>query len=122
MRTPISPSPSWQCDIGYVEFFLANLGVWAPQFSTGVGVTGKSSVTVALLNRLQQQGKLAAYHLLKYSDQRRLDTVRTIKSLAFQLAVILPAFAQKLLSLPRNDVVRTQVPRPLSGPACASGG
>lgn len=74
-----------------------------------VCAAGKSSVAVALLRHLQHQGQLAVYHLLKYSDQRRLDPARIIKSLAFQLAVVLPAFAQKLLSLPRNDVVCTQV-------------
>ena len=58
--------------------------------------TGKSTISAALsefvLGRRVEgkpgvwDGPVTAYHFLKYSDARRLDPVKIIKSLAFQLA------------------------------------
>ncbi|KXZ42624.1 hypothetical protein GPECTOR_129g554 [Gonium pectorale] len=42
---------------------------------------------------------VTAYHFAKYNDARRLDPVRIIKSLAFQLALKLPAVRDCLLKL-----------------------
>jgi hypothetical protein len=47
---------------------------------------GKSTASAALCSGLLPPGSIAAYHLCKYNDARRLDPVRIIKSLAFQLA------------------------------------
>jgi hypothetical protein len=44
--------------------------------------TGKSTISAALIAK----GVVTAYHFFKYNDQRRLDMVRVIKSLAHQLA------------------------------------
>ena len=53
----------------------------------GEAGTGKSTVSAAMVRALQSKPGLSiAYHYLKYSDQRRLDVVRIIKSLAAQLA------------------------------------
>ncbi len=62
--------------------------------------TGKSTISAALCETLlglggskvkrggsKEEGTvIAAVHFLKFSDQRRLEPVRIIKSLAFQLA------------------------------------
>ena len=56
--------------------------------------TGKSTISAALWGRLLgpqsgvggEEGPVSAAHFLKYSDQRRLEPVRIIKSLTFQLA------------------------------------
>ena len=61
--------------------------------------TGKSTLSAALIEKVlgrrakgeggkagEWAGPVSAYHLLKHSDQRRLEPVRIIKSLAFQLA------------------------------------
>lgn len=53
--------------------------------SAGAG-TGKSTISAALLSHPDTQPHIAAYHFLKYNDRRRLDMVRVVKSLAFQLA------------------------------------
>ena len=55
---------------------------------SGEAGTGKSTVSAAMIRALHQSkpGLAIAYHYLKYSDQRRLDVVRIIKSLAAQLA------------------------------------
>ncbi|KAG2427875.1 hypothetical protein HXX76_012195 [Chlamydomonas incerta] len=42
-------------------------------------------------------GGVSAYHFLKYNDQRRLDPVNIIKSLAFQLAMRIPSVRDNLL-------------------------
>ncbi|GFR51163.1 hypothetical protein Agub_g13520, partial [Astrephomene gubernaculifera] len=42
-------------------------------------------------------GVVSAYHFLKYNDQRRLEPVRIVKSLAFQLASRLPSVCACLL-------------------------
>ncbi|KAG2489809.1 hypothetical protein HYH03_011758 [Edaphochlamys debaryana] len=64
---------------------------------------GKSTVSAVLCGGQQlPPGSLAAFHFLKYNDQRRLDPVRIVKSLAFQLASRLPAYAEAILAL---DVV-----------------
>jgi hypothetical protein len=63
-------------------------------FCPGAG-TGKSSISAALskqvLGRQNSEsgmwsGPVTALHFAKHSDQRRLDPVRIIKSLAYQLA------------------------------------
>jgi hypothetical protein len=59
--------------------------------SSGPG-EGKSTISALLCDGGGRGGAvlgtdaIAAHHFLKYNDQRRLDTVRVIKSLAFQLA------------------------------------
>ena len=61
--------------------------------------TGKSTLSAALSKQVLGlgsgsvhsaeggEGAISAIHFLKYSDQRRLEPVRIIKSLAFQLAL-----------------------------------
>jgi len=61
--------------------------------------TGKSTISAALLDYLHDQGYLTACHFNKHSDARRLDPVRIIKSIAFQLALSIPDLAFKLLEL-----------------------
>ncbi len=49
--------------------------------------TGKSTVTAKLLAHVVERGSpAAAVHFIKHSDQRRLEPVNMIKSIAFQLA------------------------------------
>jgi hypothetical protein len=48
--------------------------------------TGKSTISAALLSHGATRGLIAAHHFFKYNDQRRLDMVALIKSLAHQLA------------------------------------
>lgn len=49
-------------------------------------------------------GAVHAYHFFKHSDARRLEPMRVIKSLAFQLALRLPAVREKLLQLNAGEV------------------
>ncbi len=42
---------------------------------------------------------VSAYHFLKHSDARRLDPVKIVKSLAFQLAQKVPEFEAELFAL-----------------------
>lgn len=53
--------------------------------AAGAG-TGKSCCSAALLSHEEMGKAVAAHHFIKYNDQRRLDIVRIIKSLAYQLA------------------------------------
>ncbi|PNH11034.1 WD repeat domain-containing protein [Tetrabaena socialis] len=69
---------------------------------TSGGGEGKSTISAVLCSSIGGQ-QIAAHHFLKYSDQRRLDVVRIIKSLAFQLACRIPAIAQQLL---KQDVAK----------------
>ena len=69
---------------------------------------GKSTISAAICSQLLSLGLfdevdassvIAACHFIKYSDQRRLDLVRIVKSISFQLARQIPSFAAKLLEL-----------------------
>ncbi|KAG2491745.1 hypothetical protein HYH03_009908 [Edaphochlamys debaryana] len=76
--------------------------------SSGAG-EGKSTISAVLCSSGGQLGQLpagsvVAFHFLKYSDQRRLDPVRIVKSLAFQLARRIPSIAEALLGC-RVDAV-----------------
>ncbi|KAG2444913.1 hypothetical protein HXX76_001649 [Chlamydomonas incerta] len=67
---------------------------------------GKSTISAALCAVPAEGGfgeRISCRHYCKYSDQRRLDPVRVIKSLAFQLANRFPVACQQLL---RQDAVR----------------
>ena len=49
--------------------------------------SGKSAVCAALVRQLGgAQGELSAYHFYRCRDTRRVDPVRVVKSLAYQLA------------------------------------
>ena len=55
--------------------------------------TGKSTISAALCDKVlgrcvggKWEGPISAFHLLKHSDQRRLDPAGIIKSIAYQLA------------------------------------
>ncbi|KAG2448525.1 hypothetical protein HYH02_006416 [Chlamydomonas schloesseri] len=61
---------------------------------------GKSTISAALCAVPAEGGfgeRISCRHYCKYSDQRRLDPVRVIKSLAFQLASRFPVACQLLL-------------------------
>ncbi len=53
----------------------------------------QSTISAALVSPQlvdQAQGLITAYHFVRYSDQRRLDPVRIVRSLAHQLALSIP--------------------------------
>ena len=56
--------------------------------ASGAG-EGKSTVSAAMCDPAAGafRDAISAHHFLKHSDQRRLQPVRVVKSLAFQLAV-----------------------------------
>ncbi|PNH03143.1 WD repeat domain-containing protein, partial [Tetrabaena socialis] len=71
------------------------------------GGEGKSTISAVLCSKDQGDGlggQIAAHHFLKYSDQQRLDAVRIIKSLAYQLACRIPSMATQLLELDVADM------------------
>ncbi|GIL88536.1 hypothetical protein Vretifemale_16496, partial [Volvox reticuliferus] len=96
---------------------------------------GKSTISAELVRRLTPATSgvgsfspssqiTCAYHFLKYNDQRRLDPVRIIKTIAFQLASRVPSVCSALLDLDvaavaqLNDVDRAfemLLLRPLQG-------
>ena len=61
--------------------------------------TGKSTITAALLKDGVLGAHATAHHFLKHSDARRLDPVKMVKSLAFQLAPQLPELQAALFKL-----------------------
>ena len=78
---------------------------------------GKSSISAAICDQLFGMNRdqktiysssapfpIAAAHFLKFSDVRRLDTVKMIKWLCFQLAKQIPQFETELLKLSAIDV------------------
>ncbi|KAK3258922.1 hypothetical protein CYMTET_32056 [Cymbomonas tetramitiformis] len=92
-----SEGTSWEW--GAVEAWLDGprraLGVLA-----GAG-TGKSTICTMLMDHLaaERPRLVVAGHFLKYSDQRRLDPVLIIRSLAHQLASRSAAFRERLFAL-----------------------
>jgi hypothetical protein len=59
---------------------------FSPSPPAGAG-TGKSTISAALCKKIfGKEGPVSAWHFLKYSDQRRLDPFKIVKSLDFQLA------------------------------------
>ncbi|KAG2491744.1 hypothetical protein HYH03_009907 [Edaphochlamys debaryana] len=74
---------------------------------------GKSTISAVLASDPAVGGfgdRISAHHFLKYNDQRRLEPVRMIKSLAFQLALRIKAFADSLLKLDAAQVARLRDP------------
>ncbi|KAK3267376.1 hypothetical protein CYMTET_24063, partial [Cymbomonas tetramitiformis] len=63
--------------------------------------TGKSTICTMLMDHLaaERPRLVVAAHFLKYSDQRRLDPVLAIRSLAHQLASRSAAFRERLFAL-----------------------
>ncbi|GAX81308.1 hypothetical protein CEUSTIGMA_g8739.t1 [Chlamydomonas eustigma] len=68
--------------------------------------TGKSTISAAIWEQIfiESSDVAGAIHFLKHSDQRRLEPVKIIKSLAFQLAAKLPHLEAALLKLSPVDV------------------
>ncbi|KXZ53022.1 hypothetical protein GPECTOR_8g39 [Gonium pectorale] len=95
---------------GPVDAWLAGGGAGGSRvlcLAAGAG-EGKSTAAAALCGRLAGDaggaggapgGVVSAHHFVKYNDARRLEPVRVIKSLAYQLAERLPSVSQMLLSL-----------------------
>ena len=90
-------SQGTQWNLTPVENWLMDEGAGRALCVLADAGTGKSTISSALCNQLvgrkvkggqpgQWEGPASAVHFLKYSDQRRLDPVLIIKSLAFQLA------------------------------------
>ncbi|KAK3262265.1 hypothetical protein CYMTET_28862, partial [Cymbomonas tetramitiformis] len=68
--------------------------------------TGKSTICTMLMDHLAAERPriVVAAHFLKYSDQRRLDPLLVVKSLAHQLASKSAAFRERLFALDIADV------------------
>jgi hypothetical protein len=69
--------------------------------SAGAG-TGKSTVSAAIVREVLGAGGTvvsSAHHFVKFSDARRLDPVRIVKSIVFQLAQRCDALQQELFAL-----------------------
>ena len=79
-----------------VDEWMRKVDVRALCIMAGVG-EGKSTISAALLEHFRNNYPecVMVAHFLKFSDQRRLEPVRIIKSLAFQLAL---KYAPLLLS------------------------
>ncbi|KAG2452670.1 hypothetical protein HYH02_002903 [Chlamydomonas schloesseri] len=69
----------------------------APDAAATAEATGAAATAATAVQQLPA-GAVCGYHFLKYNDQRRLDAVNIIKSLAFQLAMRMPSVRDKLLS------------------------
>ncbi|PNH02254.1 Vegetative incompatibility protein HET-E-1, partial [Tetrabaena socialis] len=79
---------------------------------------GKSTISAVLCSHQQQKQQnpaaatsysdnaatVSAFHFLKYNDERRLEPIRIIKSLAFQLAERIPDMGKQLLHLDAEEV------------------
>ena len=48
--------------------------------------TGKSTISAALLTQRETSVHIAAHHFFKYNDQRNLDALAAVRTLAHQLA------------------------------------
>ena len=97
-------------DFSSVDQWLAQCddlgrGAQALCLSAGAG-EGKSSISATLCEHLDKKGIMTAHHFLKYSDARRLDPVRIVKSLLFQLATKLPELWPIVFDLDVEKVVR----------------
>ena len=85
---------------------------------------GKSTISAAIAHQLlgllktegslmtskESPSRIAAMHFIKFSDQRRLDPLCILRSLAFQLAKAIPSFAEKLLLLDADDIAKLKTP------------
>eukprot|EP00198_Chlamydomonas_reinhardtii_P013244 XP_001702581.1 predicted protein [Chlamydomonas reinhardtii] len=76
----------------------------------GSSAEGVEDSSAGQRGSLLPPGCAVAYHFLKYSDARRLDPVRMIKSIAFQLAEKLPEVRAVLLGLDVKAVAALQEP------------
>ncbi|EFJ51825.1 hypothetical protein VOLCADRAFT_87388 [Volvox carteri f. nagariensis] len=95
-----------------------------PPWSRGAG-EGKSTISAELVRRLTSPTAprasaatpstggsalgthiTCAYHFLKYNDQRRLDPVRVIKTMAFQLASRIPSVCSSLFECDVAEVAQ----------------
>lgn len=56
--------------------------------------TGKSTISAVLATLPATAGRIAAHHFVKYSDRRRLDPLRIVKTLAHQLTETVPGVLQ----------------------------
>ncbi|KAG1672374.1 hypothetical protein FOA52_010992 [Chlamydomonas sp. UWO 241] len=96
-----------QWDFGLVQKWLDNPKSRALCMTAPAG-TGKSTVSAALCTLETTRHQIAARHFLKYSDQRRLDIVRLLKSVAHQLPSKLPDLLQVYANLPASSGSRMQ--------------
>ncbi|PNH10193.1 WD repeat domain-containing protein [Tetrabaena socialis] len=71
---------------------------------------GKSTISAALCDSAAAGQGVTAHHFVKYSDQRRLDPLRAISSLAFQLADRLPAIRPHLFKVDVSKLATTTDP------------
>ncbi|KXZ53003.1 hypothetical protein GPECTOR_8g372 [Gonium pectorale] len=113
----------WAPVEGWVEDACMGRGGRALAVVSGAG-EGKSTISAEMVRRLAPTAGLGgggggssygagvalAYHFLKYNDQRRLEPVRVIKSIAFQLATRLPAVCSSLMCLDVAEVAQLTDP------------
>ena len=112
----LSRSKNTQWKLGPVSEWINSPSMSRALVIMGGAGVGKSSISAAICNLLlgmnQDQpsssssspAPIAAAHFIKFSDARRLDTVRALKWICFQLAKQIPEFAAALLKLSAADV------------------
>ena len=71
----------------------------------GSAGVGKSTISAAIIRGvLERPGSVSAHHLVKFSDQRRLDPVAMVKSLVFQIAQRVAAVRDLVFQLDVKEV------------------
>ena len=78
-----------------------------PKHRVFVLVAGAGVGKTSIMARLAQRDDVIAYHFCRHDDESRRDPKRMLCSLAYQLAVALPAYRERLNTLPL-DMLRGQ--------------
>lgn len=77
----------------------------------GPGGSGKSILASFIVNHLVESGLCCQYVFLRFGDQAKRSLSSLLRSLAFQLAQVLPSFRHALNSVPRTVKLRGADPR-----------
>jgi hypothetical protein len=66
---------------------------------SGGAATGKSVMSAFLVNNLVEQGFWCQYFFIRYGDRKKQTLSLLLRSLAYQLALCVPGFLQKVVDL-----------------------
>ncbi|KAI1661234.1 hypothetical protein F4813DRAFT_385767 [Daldinia decipiens] len=86
-------------DVSFVEWLQASESTSSLLWLSGGAATGKSVLSSFIINHLAERDACCQYYFIRFGDQKKRTLSSLLRSLAYQIALTIPGFLQRLLEL-----------------------
>ncbi|KAI1480225.1 hypothetical protein F4774DRAFT_87229 [Daldinia eschscholtzii] len=86
-------------DQDFIEWLQVSDPTSSLLWLSGGAATGKSVLSSFIINYLVERGACCQYYFIRFSDQKKRTLSSLLRTIAYQIALTIPSFLQRLLEL-----------------------